>query len=466
MGTSFQKNRIYILFIFIPIFLNYALNLKDNLDVELILSINFYDILLTVLLFIFLIYTGKEISYKLNLPYISTGIVAYALSFFLFDIILLFITTKLSFSNIFIIVNFLWIFSLVLLQSEKVIILRIIIFYGLLNGYSKLTQNLLTVNKNIIGDVKDIHFDHVKNIYTESYYYSVSNSGYEGYPQLVAYFQALLNKISTIEIDFLNYSSTINVLFLLTLLFIFELDLHKINKLSFAALFTALTFNSEWLKILFFDSLMTEGTLSYLFCVLTVSIVKSTNEKGSNKLLIFVLIGILYFSKQFISLLSLVVIIFFLLNKKIRPYAWVGFFGLLLKEVSYISYFSKVTKNFHLVEVDLIDTFFDLLLLRDLKLENVKIIFQNLAIDIPLTLILIYLVILSIFYLIMNGTKDKDFNLYTLLITINFLLVFILYVSIWRDAELESPIRYMLNLLHLVLFSQFKIIDNYIKKEI
>ena len=144
-----------------------------------------------------------------------------------------------------------------------------------------------------------------------------------------------------------------------------------------------------------------------------------------------------------------------------------GFFGLLLKEASYISYFSKVTKNFHLVEVDLIDTFFDLLLLRDLKLENVKIIFQNLAIDIPLTLILIYLVILSIFYLIMNGTKDKEFNLYIFLITINFLMVFILYVSIWRNAELESPIRYILNLLHLVLFSQFKIIDNYIiKKEI
>ena len=49
--------------------------------------------------------------------------------------------------------------------------------------------------------------------------------------------------------------------------------------------------------------------------------------------------------------------------------------------------------------------------------------------------------------------------LFTFLISMNFILIFILYISIWRNAELESPIRYMLNLLHLIFYSQFIMID-------
>ena len=169
--------------------------------------------------------------------------------------------------------------------------------------------------------------------------------------------------------------------------------------------------------------------------------------------------GLLYFSKQFISLLSLLVILYFLFSKKNRTYAFIGTVGFLLKELSYLTYFKNVTKNFHYREVDFQDTFFDLILLRDLKLENFFIILKNLSKDIPLSLVFIYWLLLTTMFFFKKNIRDNEVFLFSFLILINLILIFILYISIWRNAELESPIRYMLNLLHLIFYSQFKIID-------
>ena len=231
------------------------------------------------------------------------------------------------------------------------------------------------------------------------------------------------------------------------------------SKYVFFFSFSALIFNSEWLKFLFIDSLMTEGVLSYLFCVTLLSIIKSLKIKKGNLYIPFILMGLLYFSKQFISLLSLFVILYFLLSKKNRKFAIVGFVGFLLKELSYLTHFKNITKNFLLRRTDLQDTFFDLILLRDLKLENFLIILKNLSKDIPLTLIFIYRLLLTIIFFYKRNIFKKDIMLFTFLISMNFILIFILYISIWRNAELESPIRYMLNLLHLIFYSQFIMID-------
>ena len=70
------------------------------------------------------------------------------------------------------------------------------IFYTVFHTSLIVTSLYLTVNENIIGDVKDIHYPHVKNIYEFSYFYSMNNPTLEGYPQLSAYVQSLLNMMS------------------------------------------------------------------------------------------------------------------------------------------------------------------------------------------------------------------------------------------------------------------------------
>ena len=140
--------------------------------------------------------------------------------------------------------------------------------------------------------------------------------------------------------------------------------------------------------------------------------------------------GLLYFSKQFISLLSLFVILYFLLSKKNRKFAIVGFVGFLLKELSYLTYFKNITKNFHYEELDLQDTFFDLILLRDLKLENFLIILKNLSKDIPLTLVFIYWLLLTIIFFYKRNIFKKIlfyllFNFYEFHFDFHFIYIYL-----------------------------------------
>jgi hypothetical protein len=451
--------KFFLLFFYTLIVLNYLTNVFNNSIIETLIEINFFDITSTFLLFIFLYLVSEEISSKFRLPYISTGFVAYMLSFFLVDILILFLFTGIKFSVLFIFVNIAWLLLLISRKTNIKTLTLIISAFILTNLYNNFFINAISKNINILGDVKDIHFDHVKNIYTNNYFYSVSNASLEGYPQMVAYFHATLNHISISNIEFNYLPSSTNVLWLLTVLFIYETDLSRVSKYIFFLSFSALIFNSEWLKFLFIDSLMTEGVLSYLFCIVLLSIVKSVKSNKINSYIPFMLMGLLYFSKQFISLLSLFVIVYFLLSKKNRKYAFIGTIGFLLKELSYLTYFKKITKNFHYKEIDFQDTFFDLILLRDLKLDNFLIILKNLSKDIPLTLVFIYWLLLTAIFFLKKNIDKKDIVLFTFLISINFILIFTLYVSIWRNAELESPIRYMLNLLHLIFYSQFTIID-------
>lgn len=449
----------FLLCFYSLIVLNYLSNIFKNSIIETLLDANYFDMFSTILLFIFLYLVSKEISSNFRLPYISTGFVAYMLSFFLVDILILFVFTGLKFSMLFFFVNAGWILLLIYKKANTKTLIFIISAFTLSNIYNNFFINSLSKNSNIFGDVKDIHFEHVKNIYTNNYFQSISNSNLEGYPQMAAYFHATLNQISISTFEFNYLPSSTNVLWLLSALFIYESDLSRISKYVFFFSFSALIFNSEWLKFLFIDSLMTEGVLSYLFWVALLSIIKSLKTKESNLYIPFILMGLLYFSKQFISLLSLIVVLYFLLRCKKRKFAIIGFIGFLLKELSYLTYFKNVTKNFHYKELDLKDTFIDLILLRNLKLENFFLILKNLSIDIPLTLVFIYWLLLTVMFFYKRVIFKKDVVLFTFLISINFILIFILYISIWRNAELESPIRYMLNLLHLIFYSQFIIID-------
>jgi hypothetical protein len=204
---------------------------------------------------------------------------------------------------------------------------------------------------------------------------------------------------------------------------------------------------------------MTEGMLSYVFCTLLVSLSKQMTQKRKNQSLIFFLLGIMYLSKQFLSLITLLIVLFYLLNKSTRKYAIYGLSGFTIKELSSYFHFKNITKNYHLKEIDFLDAIQDLILLRDVKLENILIITKNLFLDKPFSILMLYFFILLILYFFKFRFSNKDINLYTYTILINLIFVFTLYISIWRNMELESPIRYMLNFLHLLLVTQVKFID-------
>lgn len=450
-----KRNLFYI--IYIPIFLNFLINIAvnfSNSSFRIDILINYTS---TLLLFLYLALIGLIIKGLFNLPTISVGIVIYLLSFFLIDNIILFFYTGLKFQTIFSVVNFIWLTIFFLFTSDYLKILFSLFIYGFLNFLNNIFFEYLTVDKNIIGDVKDIHYPHVKNIYENSYYYSMNYPTLEGYPQLVAHMQSVLSSISLRTEVFFNLASTINVLFLLFVLFFYEIKLSKKSKFILIFVFASIVLNSKWLSFLFFDSLMTEGMLSYTFSVLLMSLIFS---KPKDSLLIFIFMGLMFISKQFISTLSLLVVCIYFFNKNYKKYAIFGLVGVLIKELSFLTYFRNIQKNYHLKEVDLVDTLFDILLFRNLEISNIKIILKNLYIDKPLTLLIFFFLVISIYYLIIYKNKTNELNIVIFILYINFLLIFLLYITLWRGMELESPIRYMLNLLPLIAYVPFKIFDD------
>ena len=73
--------------------------------------------------------------------------------------------------------------------------------------------------------------------------------------------------------------------------YFFEVELSNGSKVILLILFISLVLNSQWLKFLFIDSLMTEGVLSYLFVVLFLSCLKQLNNLSKSSYLVFLLDG-------------------------------------------------------------------------------------------------------------------------------------------------------------------------------
>ena len=110
--------------------------------------------------------------------------------------------------------------------------------------------------------------------------------------------------------------------------------------------------------------------------------------------------------------------------------------------------------------MDVMDTIFDLFLFRDLKLENFILILKNLWIDKPIVILFFIFYFLFFYSKFIYKKFEITSDLIFLIINLNIIFVFLLYISVWRNMELESPIRYFLNYFHLIIISIFLNLDS------
>ena len=379
----------YLYILFLPLVANAIFNIYKTGFINNLKKINLFDFFSTLLLFLFLLQVGIYIKESLNLSTVSFSITIYIFSFFIFDIILLFLIKSLSFNQIFFIVNFLWIFG-ILYKKGFYSIFKLIIIYSILNLFN--TQNYLkfTTNKNIIGDVEFYFFPQAKNIYENSYYFSINNFITEGYPQFTSYIQALFTKISFNFDIFEYFAPTTQIIFLLSSLFFYELKISNKNKIFVILIFSTLVINSLWVQFLFTSSLMSEGIVSLFSAIVIYENFTSKRNKHLN----FLALGILYFTKQFLSLISILLIFYFLITHKNKKIVLIGFSGLALKELLFIFPFGGIKSSLHLSQIDIPQTFINLVTLNNLKFENIFLILKNIFLDKPLTLFLISLFLL------------------------------------------------------------------------
>ena len=460
-----ENKDLKIALLFLPLYLNYGFNFFNNNGFDKFINFNYYNLFVTVVFFLFLFLIGKSIKKSTKLNTVSISIITYIFSFFLLDNLLLFITTELKLYQIFMITNLIWFIYLLVISREYKFSLSSLFTYFVLNFFSNKFLNNLITDSNIIGDVYDFHYPHVKNIYEQGFYFSVNNAVLEGYPQFLNYIQALLNNIIINLDNYIYLGPSTNILYFLTALLFVEVGFNRNINLIMIGTFTIFIYNSEWLKFLFLDSLMVEGLVAYLFATILISIHNSIKSKTNLSYIIFTLFGLLYLTKQFISLITLVMLILFFYKKNYRVFIPFGFSGFIIQEISYRTFFSGLEKNYHLKEINLKDTLLDFIFFRDLNLTNIITIIKNLFVDKPLTYILLIFFLLLFFEFYRNSFSDFAFTSNVMSILLNFIFIFALYVSIWRNMELESPIRYMLSFFHITFITIFNMANKLFSKQ-
>tara|TARA_Y100000741_G_C18176937_1_gene527663 strand:+ start:70 stop:708 length:639 start_codon:yes stop_codon:yes gene_type:complete len=204
--------------------------------------------------------------------------------------------------------------------------------------------------------------------------------------------------------------------------------------------------------------MMMENAASYFFGILLYS--KKGELKPFEKYLTTLLIGILYFSKQFLSFLAIIFLIYLFLTKKMKGREL--FLGL-------SPIFVSLTNSF-ILNIDITWSnyfrFFNFSNQEDQIITNNQYSFTNIfnivnqfLIDKPVSYFLFIFFILFLFNIKSNFNTHKDL-LY--IVFINTILVFVLYITVWSDVEFGSSYRYLMNIFHLLIPIYLVAIDKFI----
>ena len=458
MKKKFKKNIHFL--ILLPIILNYLNNLIYGNNTFNLL--NFYDFFSSILIFSFFYLIGLNFKLINKNFSITLGIISFLFSFYLFEMIVLFFYDNVNLDFSFYICSFIWFIYFLISLKNKIFAFFPIFLYFLMNIYNSYFFELMSKDINITMDVLNVFFPNTQNIYDNSLKYSVSNPIMEGYPQFMSFIDALIFKFSFNLSEYRFLISTTFLFYWLHLLLIFELKISNKNKIFGALFFSILIFNSSWLQFLFTSSLMSERVAGYLLLGILSALFRIENPTRFEIGYIFITLGFVYLTKQFFSILVLIIFLLFLFNKKYIKFSLLILIPYFLNTIAYRTYFSSIPREHHLRQIDIKDTVIDLVLLRDLQIGNIIEILKNLYIDKPMTYTIL-IAFISLFYIFFKHKTDHETVIYSIITLLNILFIFLLYISAWRNMELESPIRYMYSFLIFYLTLIIKSLDSQIE---
>lgn len=450
-----MKYRKYVLeILLLPIFLNFIYNLLFNQTIKKLLNVNLINLIYIFILFLFLYHIGKTLKKTFSLNNVSSGILFYFVIIFLIDNVLLFFTKNISFHIFFIFTNFLILFLIILkrLALKELFISLFLLFINVI--YVNYFFNNLSIQNSLKGDVAYQWFPMAENIYNQNYYYSLTNPIIDGYGQFISYIHAILLKLNFGFNNFEYLTATTNVFILIAILLFFELNIPTKYKYYLSLTFFIFVINSDWLNYLFINSLMGEAVVSLFFAIGFVSILSTTSSNQTNGIN-FLIFGCLFFTKQFVSILVLIICAIHLFTKKNKIVITYSFLPYLINEINLLTLLKNTRRDAYVSDFDFKDTILDLLTNTNLKLDNINIILINLIEDRPFTYLLIIFLFTNILLIIYKKHEFENV-LFFIIFILNILLILILYISAWRNMpELDSPIRYILNLFHLTFIFTF-----------
>ena len=438
----------YLEYLIILIFLgNFIYNFVTNL--YSIPHFDFQNLIFSLIIFLTLYFWGKSISIALNLSSISFSISIYLISFFAVNFTFLFLNEIITKFNIFFLgTNILWL-SIIFYSKKRKAILNLsygVSSYIFLIVLKEYIFDSLFKKITLGGDVEYFWFPMTKSIHDFGLFYSLQNNIEPGYGLLINYVHATLAKLVFNESSF-YFSETIpNTFLFLFFLFLFEQNFSKETKFTVSILFISIICNSPWLSYLFVNSLMGESVINLIFPIIIFSLDSNDLKLPIKKYIIYFLIGNLFLSKQFVSILILLFILFRSLIKKDLSIFLFGYLPVVINTLNYNFILNLSTSNNYLNSSE----FSNLNSFRDLNIENIYQIIRNLFLLDKVSSLFLFITLLLVFSNMIKSKKIVGIEI-LVIIVINFLFVFGLYSSIWQDRELESGYRYIFSFYNLYL---------------
>lgn len=443
-----------------PICINFLTNLYLKPQEMYILSVNIYEYISLGVASYFFYKLGILVSNILKIRSSSLGVVIFLLSFFIFENFLL--GFKLLFNQTFFIVLSFW-FVVLFKLSNKYDVLKVTIYFLFQFFFNRFFIDKFIKNNNLIGDVEALWFPTAKNIYEQGYFFSLVNSPFEGYGQLVSYTQSLVYKIMFGLDNFVYFSNTTRLFLVLMVLFFLEFDIRSSSKILSIITYLSLILNNSFWGFLFSESLMAEGISSYMFSVFIYNISQKIESNNFTINLLLFSFGFLFLSKQFFSTFVIIFLIYFGLFKATKVGVLLGFICIILNYLNYRFILSDLTTDPYLSQIDIYDTILDLILFRDLELYNLVSIVKNIYIDKPLVYFLIVFIFLIIYKLLVKKSFINETYMLMFFSVLNIIFILLLYISAWRNMELESPVRFIVAFIYLKSIFIFNELENYNK---
>ena len=438
-------------------FLNYLFGNKIIIFAILISSLFYYQV-------------SRVINKVLKLHSISLSLVFFLTSFYIFNLIFLPFLKEISFKTTLLFVFILWLCFLTYKLEKKVEIIKVIAFYvGSLffNNRYYIELSNLSGYRELNTDVPLQWYKLANLISTENFYIAFTNNIIEGQTLAISYVQSLLFNLNFYFFDFSFVRLNSNLIVIFAVFVIYDLNLSKQEKIIASVTLFSFLLNSDWLTYLFFDSLMLEGLVGFIFATFLLNIKVHIFEKFNlNPYLYFFSFSFLFFTKQFVSTISLVLLIYLLIQFK-NSRLLIGLIPYFIHNI-YTNVYIPDSKEFELLRgTSIKELLVDILTFNNLAVDNVYKVFSQLLIDKPFVYFLFIFFIINLLrlFLKLNSVESFTLNVSLAAIIINFVLIFLLYIVWWKDFGIESSYRYVLNLF-LLLFYSFLMNINLFKKEV
>ena len=327
---NFIKNNLLIIFS-LPVIFNTGFNLLGKTNLKIFNEINFIKFWSFIIGTLFFIYLSHILNNQFSLGGNSISLVLFLTSYFMFDTVFMFITK--NFSLLYIHTCLDNMVFLILYKTRSVVeITKILSLFSIYRIFNYLFFSDIVNNFNyqeLNTDVPNQWFGIASMIYEQNYFFALENNIIEGQGLLPSYIQALILEFgyNLEKFQFIQVNSYLFLSF--AILLISDLKISKKNKIASSVFFVSTIINNDWLEYLMTNSLMIEGIVSFLISVYLYYIIEMYKRKDMTSFIFFLSFGGMVLTKNFVSLISLLLIIcgVFLIGKNFFLLAGLVIYG-------------------------------------------------------------------------------------------------------------------------------------------